>query len=219
MLSRLLGRLGYRVDVRLHRRGHYPRGGGLVEVEVSDPPRGFKPVSFTRRGKMLGVYGRSHAVRLPMHVAQRQARAAASLIRRRLGVDPIIEVEGYRPGEDPHLGPGSGIVVWALFEETAMGGDSLGERGKRAEVVGEEAAGRLIEDLETGAALDRHASDMIPVYLALSGGVARVYGARLTSHTKTVLDLLSIVLDGFQYRILEGREGKPFKVEIRGVPV
>ena len=219
VLARLLERLGYRIMVRLYRRGHYPRGGGLVEVEVPDPPRGFRPVSFMDRGRMLGVYGRSHAVRLPAHVAERQARAAVSVIRRRLGVEPVIEVESYRPGEDPHLGPGSGIVVWALFEETVMGGDSLGERGKRAEVVGEEAAMRLVEDIETGASLDRHASDMIPVYLALSGGVARVYGARLTTHTKTVLDLLSIMLDGFQYRILEGGEGLPFKVEVRGVRV
>ncbi|MEB3774066.1 MAG: RNA 3'-phosphate cyclase, partial [Desulfurococcales archaeon] len=112
--------------------------------------------------------------------------------------------------------PGSGIVLWAVFEETVMGGDSRGARGKRAEVVGEEAANMLVEDIDSGAVLDRHASDMIPLYLALAGGEYWVYGARLTMHALTVMDLLSIMIDGFRYRVEEGRVGEPFKAVLAG---
>ncbi len=216
VLSGLLEKLGYMFTVTVRRRGHYPRGGGIVDVVVEDPPHGFRGRSFMERGVMKGVYGRSHAVRLPRHVAERQARSAAAVIRRRLGVEPRIDVEWYEPGRDPHLGPGSGIVLWAVFEETVMGGDSRGARGKRAEVVGEEAANMLVEDIDSGAVLDRHASDMIPLYLALAGGEYWVYGARLTMHALTVMDLLSIMIDGFRYRVEEGRVGEPFKAVLAG---
>jgi RNA 3'-terminal phosphate cyclase (ATP) len=214
----LLQQHGVRVEARLLRRGHYPRGGGIVEASVQDPPRSIKPVDLSERGGLVEVRGRSHAVRLPSHVASRQARAARSVIREELGYEARIEEEWYSPGKDPHLGPGSGITVWAVFENSVMGADSLGERGKPAERVGEEAARRLLEDLRTGASLDRHASDMIPLYAALARGVSRLTGSRLTQHALTVFKLLEIMLEGFEYRI-EGGENGPFKAVIRGAGV
>lgn len=216
VLARLTQSLGYRFEVKVERRGHYPKGGGIVTVTVEEPPGGFKARDFVERGLLRSVHLRSHAVRLPKHVAERQASSAARVIREKLGVDVRRELEYYEEGRDPHLGPGSGVTVWAIFDNTVMGSDSLGAPGKRAEIVGEEAASKLVEDVATGAALDRHASDMIPLYLALSGGTATIYGAKLTLHAITVLELLKLLLDGYEYRILEGREGEPFKVWIKG---
>jgi len=216
VLSRLTYSLGYSFEVKVERRGHYPKGGGIVTVSVENPPRGFKPRDFVERGALKGVYLRSHAVRLPRHVAERQASSASRLLRERLNLEPGVELEFYEPSKDPHLGPGSGVTIWAVFDKTVMGSDSLGAPGKRAEVVGEEAALKLLEDIGTGAALDRHASDMIPLYLALSGGTTVIHGARLTLHALTVLELLKLILEDYEYKILEGREGEPFKALIRG---
>ncbi|GBF08749.1 RNA 3'-terminal phosphate cyclase [Aeropyrum pernix] len=219
VFARIVAMLGYEIEIRVLRRGHYPRGGGRVVVRVPDPPGGFRARSFVERGPLKGVYVRSHAVRLPGSIAERQARSAASLVRERLGVEPIVRIEAYKPHSDPHLGPGTGVLVWAVFGETVMGGDSIGKKGKPAEVVGREAAESLLEDMATGAALDRHMSDMAPVYLALAGGVSTVFGARLTGHASTILELLSIMVDGFEYRILEGGLERPFKAELRGAGV
>lgn len=214
VLVPLISKLGYNVKIVLIRRGHYPRGGGIVDVEVSSPPRRLDPVRFTVRGSLLKVEGLSHCVRLPPHVAERQARAASRIIREELGVDPQIRLEYYRPGEDPHLGPGSGIVLWAVFENSVMGADSLGEKGVRAEIVGERAARRLVEDIATGASLDRHASDMIPVYMALACGVSEYSGSILTGHAKTVFWLLERMVEGVEITV-EGL--KPFHAQINGV--
>jgi len=219
VLLRLLEDLGYSVSIKVLRRGHYPRGGGLVSVEVREPPRGFNSRSYIDRGVLRGVYLRSHAVRLPRHVAERQARSAASIIKSSIGVEPSVYLEWYEPDRDPHLGPGSGIVVWAIFDNTVMGGDSIGARGKRAEVVGREAASRLIEDVGSGACLDRHSSDMIPLYLALARGESVIYGSRLTLHALTVFKLLEIMVEGFSYEIIEGGIDRPFKALIKGAGV
>ena len=214
VLLSLLAMVGYTVRIEVRRRGHYPRGGGVVVAEIPSPPQGFKGRDFLYAGKLRLVKIRSHAVRLPRHVAERQAKSAAHLVERELRVKPEVELETYPPGRDPHLGPGSGVLVWAIFDETVMGGDSIGERGKPAERVGMEAARSLLEDVKTGAALDRHASDMMPLYLALAGGPYKLRGARLTSHAATLLELLKLILDGFDYKILEGALERPFLVEL-----
>jgi RNA 3'-terminal phosphate cyclase (ATP) len=173
-------------------------------------------VELVERGEVLAIRGLSHCVRLPKHVAERQARAAERLIREKLpGVPVKIDLEYYEPGRDPHLGPGSGIVVYAETEKSILGGDALGAKGKRAEVVGEEAARKLLEDLETGMALDRHASDMLIPFAALAKGVSRLGGARLTLHAYTNL-LVVEKLTGVRYR-LEGEMEKPFRLEVEGI--
>lgn len=215
VLRPLLAMVGYEFRIEVRRRGHYPRGGGIVVAEVNSPPQGFKGRDFVERGVLKEIKIRSHAVRLPRHVAERQARSAARIVEGELGVKPKFELEAYPPGRDPHLGPGSGVLVWAVFEKSVMGGDSIGEKGKPAEKVGMEAARSLLEDVRTGAALDRHASDMMPVYLALAGGLYKVKGAKLTSHALTLLELLKLILDGFEYTILEGAPDKPFLAELR----
>ncbi|MEM0340037.1 MAG: RNA 3'-terminal phosphate cyclase [Acidilobaceae archaeon] len=213
VLVRLLKFLGADVKIILERRGHYPKGGGAVLVEVEAPVR-LKARDFVERGELKELRLRSHAVKLPKHVAERQARSASSLLESELKVKPEVEIESYEPEKDPHLGPGSGVTVWTIFNESVMGSDSLGAPGKRAETVGEEAARLLLEDLATGAALDRHASDMIPLYLALAGGSSVVKGALFTMHAYTVLELLKLMLEGFRYEVISGRINETFLVKI-----
>ncbi|MGC9210159.1 MAG: RNA 3'-terminal phosphate cyclase [Acidilobus sp.] len=214
VLRPLLSRFGFNFDVSLVRRGHYPRGGGEVIVSSGGRAR-LSSVDLVRSGNVLRVRGLSHCVRLPSHVALRQARAAEEVLRK-LNVPVNIDVEYYEAGKDPHLGPGSGIVLWAESEGSILGADSLGERGKPAEQVGREAAQALLEDLSTGMALDRHASDMLIIYAALARGTSRLGGSALTSHAKTVIDLLNAILPESSIRIVQGAEDRPFIVEVRG---
>lgn len=216
VLRRLLARMGFEFDIVVKRRGHYPRGGGMVVARVVRPPGRLKAVDYSVRGRVLAVEGLSHAVRLPRHVAERQARAAEALLRS-LNVPVKIDLEWYEPGRDPHLGPGSGIVVWAVAERSVLGGDALGAKGKPAEKVGEEAARKLLEDLETGKALDRHASDMMLTYAAIACGESLLGGARLTSHAETNMYVIRRVLPETAFEIIEGGErDRPFLVRARG---
>ncbi len=217
VLTRLLEKFGLRIDVELKRRGHYPRGGGLVVFRVEDPPGRLKPVDLVERGSIKAVEGLSHAVRLPSHVAIRQAKSAEKVLKSRLQNVPVhVDVEYYEPGRDPHLGPGSGVVLWAITENSVLGGDALGAKGKPAERVGEEAALKLLEDLGTGMALDRHASDMLIPFAALADGVSRLGGAKLTLHAITNIEVVKMLVDGVEVEV-EGEKDKPFKAIVKGI--
>ncbi|MDT7887611.1 MAG: RNA 3'-terminal phosphate cyclase [Desulfurococcales archaeon] len=209
-----LSKVGYNVELELIRRGHYPRGGGEVIARVRDPPKGFKPLNLSERGGIIAIRGISHAVRLPRHVAERQARAAREKLLD-MGIKaPIeIEIESYPPDRDPHIGQGSGIALWADTSNTRIGADSIGARDKRAEEVGIEAAFKLANDILTGASLDTHMSDMIIPYLILSKGSSEVTCASLTLHAYTVIEISKKIVEGINIEY-DGSLNKPFRIRV-----
>ncbi|WP_428724419.1 RNA 3'-terminal phosphate cyclase [Thermogladius sp.] len=209
--------LGVEVKIDVLKRGHYPRGGGLVEFSVKRATSVLKPVKLVEHGGVVAVRGVSHAVRLPKHVAERQASSAASVVMSRLGVKPTIELEYYEPGKDHHLGPGSGIVLYAETRSgTRLGADSLGAKGKPAERVGAEAAEALVEEVSTGMCFDRHMGDMLVPYLALAGGQSEVGVSSITLHTLTAVEVVKMFFPEAEIRV-EGGLGKPGIIKVKGV--
>ena len=203
--------------MKLLRRGHYPRGGGRVVVEVEPVKDYLKPINIVKHNGIVAIRGRSHAVRLPKHVAERQARAASAIIAEKLGLEPLIDIEYYEKGRDPHLGPGSGIVVYAETRTgTRLGADSLGEKGKPAEKVGREAALKLVEDIGTGMGFDRHMADMLIPYMFLARGCSVAGVARLTSHALTAIRITKMFLRDAAVEV-DGEEGGPGIIRIDGI--
>lgn len=217
VIAHFLKLLGVDLEVRLVRRGHYPVGGGLVSVSVNNSPVKLRAIKLLERGNVVEVRGVSHCVKLPKHVAERQAKAAEEYLRNSGIKVPInIEIEYYEPEEDPHLGPGSGIVLWAETDRGAvLGADALGARGRRAEEVGIEAARKLINELSANTPLDSHMSDNIITYLALANGTSEVRGSSLTMHTYTNIEVVRRLVN--TEIIVEGELNKPFKVRIKGI--
>lgn len=95
-------------------------------------------------------------------------------------------------------------MVWAVTDEGVVGGDSIGELGKRAETVGEEAARKLVRALNSRVAIDRHALDNVVIYMAIAAGTSSAASTELTSHAKTAMDLCSWITGAeFSYDIGE----------------
>jgi RNA 3'-terminal phosphate cyclase (ATP) len=190
----LLGVMGYQAHLEIERRGYYPRGGGLVHLKITPTPK-LEGLNLTQL-RVKRIRGVSHATRLPSHVAQRQADSARHILDLQ-GYDADIKVEVNQDA----LGPGSGIVLWSEGQGR-VGGSAIGERGKRAEKVGEEAAQELLFHLERGAPLDRYLSDQIIPYLALAGD-SRVKVAQITPHTKTNIHIAQL-LTGTRFYVEDG---------------
>ena len=172
-----LEKTGIKAELEIRRRGHYPKGGGLVvgKVEPWEERKPLVAVEWKKVGRFAGI---SHATNLPAHVAERQAKSAEEKLRELYSVPVEIETEVSRS-----LGPGSGIVIWAETDKLRLGGDALGKRGKPAEVVGREAAEELIEQLEPKKAVDRFLGDQLIPFLAFTGGEIGV--AEITNHLVT----------------------------------
>ncbi|MHA1596292.1 MAG: RNA 3'-terminal phosphate cyclase [Candidatus Asgardarchaeia archaeon] len=215
----IIRKMGADIDIELIRRGHYPKGGGKVRVHVNPSDR-LKAIKITERGNIGAIKGISHCVRLPSHVAERQARSAEEYIRKSgfEDLDIDIKVEYYERGKDPHLGPGSGIVLWTVSDrDSIIGSDSLGERGKPAEKVGLECAEKLVKQIRSGAALDKHMGDMLIVWMLVADGKSEISTSELTMHAKTCIELSKIFTDA---RIeVDGGMGKPSKISVEGIKI
>jgi RNA 3'-terminal phosphate cyclase (ATP) len=172
----ILKLMGYRARTNLIQRGHYPRGGGILELEV-DPVKKLKPLN-TSELKFDIINGISHAVKLPVHVAERQAGSA----------EKILLNEGYKSKikiktSKTVLGSGSGILLWTNGL-IPVSGSSIGELGKRAEEVGSEAAKQILYHISRDSAVDRYMGDQIVPYMALAGN-SSIKTAELTQHALT----------------------------------
>ena len=211
----VLRMMGYRAELTVKRRGHYPRGGGHVTIVV-EPPRVLKAVSLLEHGDLTVVEGISHCVKLPSHVAQRQAAAA----KERLSVSGIHEVnigiETYPSAQDPHFAPGSGIALAMRFTNSPiLGSDSIGERGKPAELVGEQAASNLLAEFDSKAAVDRHMGDILIPYIAVAEGRSELQVSMITNHTLTNIKVAEI-LSGVKFQV-QGSLHEPGRISVEGI--
>jgi len=205
----LLKTIGYKIDLNVIQRGHYPKGGGILKVHIQ-PVKKFKPFQL-KELEFDKIKGVSHSVKLPEHVAIRQAKSAES----------IIEKEGYQVDvEIQHsnnaLGPGSGIVLWTESNKNKrfigrVGSSSIGEPGKKAELVGREAAVELLNTISRKSALDRYMGDQIIPYMALAGN-SQVKTAELTEHILTNIYVTEKITGSkFKYT---GKLGEPTIINV-----
>src|SRR5438128_38228 len=75
----LLDRMDMHASILLVKRGHYPRGGGIVRLKAT-PTSVLKNIVGIDRGNVNAVSGVSHPVKLRRGIAERQASAATRVI-------------------------------------------------------------------------------------------------------------------------------------------
>jgi RNA 3'-terminal phosphate cyclase (ATP) len=206
-----LAPLGVQAEMKLLKRGFYPRGGGEIELKVS-PVDSLRPFRRTQRGSLLGITGLCYSWRLPTHVVQRMAQSATTRLSRAGYADVRID----RDTETPAQSEGCGIILLAEFQHGAvskaegrpelsragiiLGADALGEPRKRAEAVGNEAAQALIEEIDSGAPVDMHLADQLVIWAALADGTSEYVASRRTEHLRSAVAVANQIL-GAGFRI------------------
>jgi RNA 3'-terminal phosphate cyclase (ATP) len=180
-----VARMGLDVGFELVRAGFYPRGGGEVHARVGPWAR---PAGLVLevRGPLLEVRGISGVGKVKGDVGRRQADAT----RDRLWEARRIE-SSWQVADVPAASPGSFLVVEAIFEQTRAAFGFLGERGLRAEVLGDRAARTLLQFLDGDGAVDPHLADQLAVPLAIGGRGGRVTTHHVTQHLVTVAEVVS----------------------------
>jgi RNA 3'-terminal phosphate cyclase (ATP) len=195
---RAIKEMGFDGELELLKRGYYPKGGGEVRLKVN--PSSLKGRLFER--VVEGVFGVSHCQNLPEHVAERQAKAAREFLASK-GVEAEIKVEVLKGHST-----GSGITIWSGYK----GGSALGEKGKRAEIVGLEGAKNFYREFSNPAAFDDHLADQIMPFAALARGETEYTTSEVTLHQKSNAYVINtffpdaVKIEGEKIRI-KGRSG------------
>ncbi len=204
VLLPFLKRIGISVRAGIEGYGFYPEGGGRIWAEI-DPASETKAVVIREQGRPLSIRGVSAVSNLPLGIGERQERSVVETLG-----DLPVEIETVAV---PSRGRGTFVFLRLETEKTLAGFSALGERGKRAEEVGREAATALLDFLRSGAAIDPHLADQLVLYLALSGEESFFTTSRITGHLTTNLHVVK-VFTGVDYEV-EGPAGGPGTVHIR----
>jgi RNA 3'-terminal phosphate cyclase (ATP) len=186
-----LAAVGAPIALTMPRAGFYPRGQGELDAWIE--PAQLRALSLTDRGPLVKLRGTAAVAQLDPKIAERmRSKALARLAAR--GLEAEIELSEWptAPGV-----PGAALVLTA---ETATAPPAtfvgLGERGKPAEVVADEAVAELLAFLDHPAgAVDPHSADQILLPLALAPGRSEYTVTAVTEHLRTNAATIAAFLD------------------------
>jgi RNA 3'-terminal phosphate cyclase len=154
-----------------------------------------RPLDLVERGSLEKIEVVSVA-----HDDLRHARVAERMLAGFKNIMPDIVTE-YRYVKAVSIG--CFISSRALFQNSRLGADELGRRGKRAEDVGKDAARTLQRAISDNGAIDHWMVDQIIPYLALAaretGTGSKITIPGLSSHARTNMWVVSSFLQvGFR---------------------
>jgi RNA 3'-terminal phosphate cyclase (ATP) len=223
VLVPLLRRMGLKVDLSMKRPGYVPKGEGSYSLSVR-PVRGpLRALQLDGQSELRRIWG----VALSSHLEQRRVsermREAAQKVLGERGYRAEIEVR-----HDRHsIQPGAAFALFADSDEgVRLGADRAGAVRRSAESIGRHVAKQLLADWDSGATLDRFATDQIVPFAALAEGRSRFRIPDVTDHLMTcawlaklflgaevTIDGHMLTIDGVGYREKMQGRGNPTATE------
>ena len=203
-----LAAIGMPLTLSMSAAGFYPRGGGRLEAYIEPA----KPRCFvsTSRGPLRRLHGIAGVSNLRDDIARRiRDRAIERLDEHGISAD-IGLVRWPSPGQ------GAAVSLTAEHEGTIPATFvGLGERGKPAEAVADEAVADVLafEAVEQ-AAVDPHSADQILLPLAFASGRSEFTVSEVTEHLRTNAETIRAFLDRTITIEETGDENQPGKVVI-----
>jgi len=210
-----LARMGLRLETSVEKWGWFPKGGGVLHAVVY-PVERLSAFKATARGTLKELNCVAAFSNLPEHVARRmKATALKHFTEKPVGVQPRIEVV-----RAPATGEGAMFFAEAKYEHSIAGFSSIGERGKPAEKVAEEACDFFSVFHSSNAAVDEHLADQLAVYCALAQGRSEFTVPRASKHLESNIwviekflpvkfevisskDVVNVAVDGAGFNSLE----------------
>jgi RNA 3'-phosphate cyclase len=205
----MMKRMGFSADVRLDQAGFYPQGGGRITATIR-PASGLHPLRMVERGKLIHIYGLSATANLSTDIAERQKRRA---LRRLLPQFPNLRI---KIEQLPSKYKGTVLMMIAEYESVNGYAQccfySLGQLGKPAERVADEAVDAFLNFHSTGAAVDQYLADQLLLPLAFASGDSEIYTSQITPHLLTNAEIIRLYLPS-KIDII-GETGQPGMIRI-----
>jgi len=187
----LLAQMGVRAELEVLRPGYVPQGGGEVRLRVWPLREPLRPLMLPERSGALDLWG----IALESHLAHRRVGERMVQACQQVLAERGLQARFQRVHDETAPQPGCALALFARDPQgPILGADRAGAPRRPAERIGEETARMLLEDLDTGATVDRHLADQVLLYAGLARGTTQIRIPRMTDHVETGLWLLQEVL-------------------------
>jgi RNA 3'-phosphate cyclase len=182
-----LKRMGIDIELEMAKPGFYPRGGGEIRAVIR-PCSAVRPLHLTSCPELTTAGGFAAVADLPVSISKTMSRRMAHKLKQ-------VDVESHIPQEEWENGPGA--VAAVLFRQAPVPPlfFALGERGKPAEVVADEAADEAVAFKQSGCPVDPHSADQILLPLAFAPGASEYKVSEVTQHLLTNIDTIRRFVD------------------------
>lgn len=169
------------VDSKILKVGYYPKGGGIIEIDVK-PSKLSGCKNWMSEDKIRAIIRLSG---LPTGIAIREKKI---FVQNEIYDVSVIEEESFSVG--------NAVTAW----KGLRGSYVIGEKGKRAEIVAQEA----FDELKIESEVDMHLADQLLLYAALAEGETNYTTNKITEHLKTNMYIISKFID----RKIEAQEDR-----------
>lgn len=192
ILFPMLQGMNFHVKVEIVRPGYVPRGEGILRLVVTPLTEPFRAVVQEEAGPVTKIWGIALSSHLEeRHVSRRMADRAREVLAT-AGHRAEIELRH----DTESLQRGAALALFAdKGPSVRLGADQAGALRRSAESIGEHVARQLLDELASGATLDRFAADQVIPIAALAAGQSRFIIPVVTDHVSTSAWLAEEFLD------------------------
>jgi RNA 3'-terminal phosphate cyclase (ATP) len=178
----LLAQMGLAAEVEMIRPGYVPAGQGIIRLAVPACQRPLRPLVPARGQAPARVWGISLASHLDDRQVAARMAAAARTVLGTAGITTQIE----ELSDSTAVQAGAAFALFADFiGGTRLGADRAAAPHRPAERIGAHVARQLLAEIDSGATIDRHASDQIIPFAALAAGTSSFQVPFITEHAET----------------------------------
>jgi RNA 3'-terminal phosphate cyclase (ATP) len=171
----LVKRMGFEANLRLHRHGFYPAGGGKITAEIS-PFTSASSFVLENRGKLVSRKASALFANLSADIALREIKELKKTL--------VIEDAEITPLQVDADGPGNILMLELEHENVTEIFSAHGEMRVSAEQIAHKVSRAAEKYLDVPAAIGPHLADQLLLPMALTGG-GKFTTLRATPHTIT----------------------------------
>lgn len=191
VIMNLLKIFSIQADIEIVKPGYVPTGGGVIRLNVKPIKERLKPITLLEQGNISAIKGVALSSHLKERKVSQRMADTCNKILKNAGYGTEIEVMEDKTADQR----GAALFIYAITDKGCIiGSDMAGKPGRTSEEIGKKVAHNLLEDIKSGATVDRFAADQLILYAALAEGESAYLIPRMTAHIDSNLYLVEKIL-------------------------
>ena len=199
VLKEAYSRIGIIFDLKITKRGYFPKGGGEIKLEVY--PANVKSINFSKR-KIQELKLKCTFSKISISVIKENVKKIEEEIKKN-NFEIDVEIK-----EEEAIDSGASVLIYSIEDNSIFGVDGLFDKKNQKFDL------KIEEILDNFFGVDKNLADMLVVPLSLGSEKTKFEVSEITKHLETNLFVTSKIT-GCRYGI--GKTSKGFEVIIEGV--